>query len=195
MPHQVARTLSVLGHPLLVLPSAVLLHLAASGDQPQPMLLVALGFAAFAVLVLGYSWWQVRRQRWTHVDASQRHERRSLNRFLLLALAIAAAASAWLTSLRELALALALSALLVLAGMLGARWWKLSLHVAFAVFAACLLLRIGVWATLVGLAFAAAVAWSRLILSRHALRDLVAGAIVGAGAGLAYWQVLTRWPA
>lgn len=193
MPHHIARALSILGHPLLILPLAVLLLLAANGNQAQRMLQVALGFAVFALVVMGYSWRQVQGRRWAHVDASQRQERRSLNRFLFLALASAAVASLWLTALRELTLGLALAAALVLVAMLGARWFKLSLHVAFATFAACLLLRIGAWAMLAGMAFAAAVAWSRLILSRHAPRDLVAGAIAGAGAGFAYWQALSRW--
>ena len=37
-----------------------------------------------------------------------------------------------------------------------------------------------------GLAFAAAVAWSRLRLQRHVVRDLVAGTCTGAVAGTAY---------
>src|SRR3546814_12938217 len=80
---------------------------------------------------MGYSRWQVRRQRWRHVDASGRGERRSLNRFLLLLFAVATLAT-WAWASREFALGLALSALLVAAAMLSARWCKLSLHVAFA---------------------------------------------------------------
>src|SRR3546814_4503225 len=79
---------------------------------------------------MGYSRWQVRRQRWRHVDASGRGERRSLNRFLLLLFAVATLAT-WAWASREFALGLALSALLVAAAMLSARWCKLSLHVAF----------------------------------------------------------------
>jgi len=57
------------------------------------------------------------------------------------------------------------------------------------VFAAMLLLRAGAFAAVLGLIFAALVAWSRLQLARHARRDLVAGAIAGAGAGLAFLQL------
>src|SRR3546814_4070034 len=81
--------------------------------------------------VMGYSRWQVRRQRCRHVDSSGRGERRSLNRFLLLLFAVATLAT-WAWASREFALGLALSALLVAAAMLSARWCKLSLHVAFA---------------------------------------------------------------
>jgi membrane-associated phospholipid phosphatase len=183
---RLARAVSILGHPLLILPCSILLLAAADSDARQ-LSRLAIGFAVFALLVMSYSWWQVRRRRWAHVDASAQGERRSLNLFLLLALAISAPL-AWQGGLRELALGLALSALMIAVALLTARWWTLSLHVAFAVFAALLLLRAGAFAAMLGLVFAALVAWSRLQLARHARRDLVAGAIAGAGAGFACLQ-------
>ncbi len=193
MKHRLARALSIAGHPLSVVPLAVFASFVARGGDPRRALPFALGFAAFAGLAMGYSWWQVRRRRWAHVDASDPAERRSLNRFLFLALAAGAGLLGWQTSARELALGLALSAALVLAGAAAARWCKLSLHVAFATYAALLLARVGVGAASAGLAFAAAVAWSRLALSRHIPRDLVAGAIGGAAAGLAHWLIASPW--
>jgi membrane-associated phospholipid phosphatase len=179
---RLARAVSILGHPLVLLPFSMLL--LTSGSRTSWRL--ALGFAAFAVLVMAYSWWQVRRQRWAHVDASHRVERRALNRFLLVSLALAAPVAGF-AGMHEAALGLGLSAAMVGTAMLTARCWKLSLHVAFAVFAAALLWRAGGWMVMAGLAFAALVAWSRLKLARHAPRDLVAGALTGALAGVAFW--------
>jgi membrane-associated phospholipid phosphatase len=76
---------------------------------------------------------------------------------------------------------------MVAIAMLTARWCKLSLHMAFVVFAVFLLLLDAPWwAGLAGLCFAGAVAWSRLALRRHVPRDLIAGAAVGALAGIAF---------
>ena len=83
-----ARALSIAGHPMLALPLAVLAIALAQGDA-RSAAWSALGFAAFAALVMAYSWWQVRRGRWSHVDASATHERSTLNRFLLIALSMA----------------------------------------------------------------------------------------------------------
>lgn len=186
MNHAVARAVSIFGHPMLVLPLAALALTAARG-QYRMALWMGLGFAAFAALVMGYSSWQVRRGRWAHVDASGKGERRSLNRFLLAALLVSTGLSAWLGHSRELTLGLALSAAMVAAAMLTARWCKLSLHMAFVVFASLLLLfNASWWAGLAGMSFAAAVAWSRLALQRHVPRDLVAGACTGALAGIAF---------
>jgi hypothetical protein len=192
MPHALARALSIFGHPMLVLPLAVVTLALARGERVTAVWSAA-GFGAFAALVMGYSAWQVRRGRWAHVDASARHERGHLNRFLFVALAAGAALVAWRGTQPVFALGMAMSAAMILAAMASARWCKLSLHMAFAVFAAWLLRELGTAWTLAALLFAVAVAWSRLALRRHELRDLVAGAIAGTLAGAAFWPLAARW--
>ena len=190
MPTLLARALSILGHPLLLLPAAALLLAAHEGADTGRLSGLALALGTAAAVVMAYSWWQVRRRRWQHVDASGHDERGALNRFLLPAFAIAAVLLwAWTTQ-RELALGLALAALLIAVAMLTARWCKLSLHVAFAMYAAVLLAQVSWLACAAGVLFAGAVAWSRLALSRHATRDLIAGALTGTLAGLLFRQLL-----
>lgn len=190
MSHAVARAVSIFGHPMLVLPLAAL-ALALLRGQNRMALWMGLGFALLCALVMAYSWWQVQRGRWAHVDASGKDERRSLNRFLLAVLTVSALFAAWQGYTRELTLGLTLSAALVAAATATARWWKLSLHMAFAVLAAILLGNVSWWAGVAGLVFAAAVAWSRLRLQRHVPRDLLAGALAGALAGIAFMLLST----
>lgn len=182
MVHVFARAVSILGHPMLVLPAAALL-LATRTLGLREAAWMGLGFAAFAALVMGWSGWQVRRGRWQHVDASRHEERRTLNRFLLVALALAAVLGWAAGQPVQLALGLALAAALIAVAMLVARWCKLSLHMAFVIYAAILLGQIHPAWGIAGLLFAALVAWSRLKLRRHVPRDLVAGALAGASAG------------
>ena len=184
MSHALARAVSILGHPMLVLPLAAL-ALASGHRDGRDVVWLSVGFASFAMLVMGYSRWQVRRGRWRHVDASEHGERRALNRFLLMALTAAAALAVWRGPV-ELAWGLALSAALIAVAILSAPWCKLSLHMAFVVFAAVLLARLGAGWALAALGFAVAVAWSRLRLQRHAPRDLLAGLLAGALAGWAF---------
>lgn len=190
MPERIARFVSILGHPLLVLPAALLLPAAMRARDPQSLTSMAAGIALFAALVLGGSWWQVRRGRWAHVDASHRHERRSLNRTLLAMLLLAALAARYGLPEPDLALALLLAAAIVAIALLAARACTLSLHFAFAVYAAGLLWPLGGLAMAAGILFAAAVAWSRLRLSRHLPRDLFAGGLAGLFAAALYWPAL-----
>ncbi len=171
---------------MLVLPLASL-TLAWARGQYRTALWMGAAFSVFAAMVMGYSAWQVRRGRWSHVDASNASERRSLNRFLLIALLVSTALAAALGSSLELTLGLGLSAAMVGIALLTARWWKLSLHLAFVVFAACLLaFGASWWVGLMALAFAGLVAWSRLALQRHVPRDLIAGLVIGAAAGVVF---------
>jgi hypothetical protein len=186
MTNAFARALSIVGHPILVLPLTVLALTRTRGGGGD-VLWLGIGFGLFAAVVMGYSWWQVRRGRWGHVDASAKHERGSLNRFLLVALTIGTLLAAVLAPQRGLVWGLGLSAGLIAIAMLTARWCKLSLHMAFAVFAALLLSRLGWEYGVAGMLFVAAIAWSRLALRRHTRADLLAGTTVGALAGLAFW--------
>lgn len=187
---RLARTVSILGHPLLVLPAALALPVALRDGDTATLRSMLVGFALFSALMLGWSWRQVRHGRWAHVDASQPSERQSLNRTLLMVIAIGALV-AWLRSpAPDLPLALALSACIVAVAMLTVRGCKLSLHVAFVVYSAALLWPLGVFAVGMGCASAGIVAWSRLRLSRHRPRDLVAGAAAGGLAGSGYWLIL-----
>ncbi len=181
----IARMLSILGHPLLLLSLALLATVAVHGNRAQAGQL-GIGLALCAAGVLAYSWWQVRRKRWRHVDASGLRERRHLNVFLLALLGCATLLAGGSGATPALVIALALSAALVCVALATARWCTLSLHLAFATYAALLLAPLG-WGWLAAmLAFAAGIAWSRLQLARHRPRDLVAGAVAGLLAGACF---------
>jgi hypothetical protein len=184
-----ARALSILGHPGVVMPAALMVMSRQVGSAANAALFVALGVTGLVVL---YSLWQVRRGAWAHVDASQRPERLQLNRFVAMVL-LASSALAWLKQAPALALGLAASGGLVLVALALQRWCKLSLHVGFACFAAGLM-----WpdklAFSLGLLLASGVAWSRLVLKRHVPRDLWVGSMVGSAGALLVHGVLTRLP-
>lgn len=185
MSQTLARTISVLGHPLVMLPLAVLL-LSGMRAGEAGLMRMTLGLSMFAIVVIAWSWWQVRRGNWTHVDASSKRERRTLNRFLLFSLVLATLFSTWQQAPAPFVLGLALSAMLIAVAMVTSHWCKLSLHMAFAMYAALLLWQLHIGYGIATLAFSAAIAWSRLTLHRHTPADLVAGALAGLLAGIAF---------
>jgi hypothetical protein len=186
MPHAIARTISILGHPLVTLPIGVLLPSLRAAAPADAVTMLA-GFLGFALAVMLWSRARVRSGQWVHIDASHAHERRSLNRFLLPAILIGTALAWLLSSPPRMVLALAASAGIVLAALLLSRWCKTSLHVAFAVLATGLL-----WPLGHAVATAMAVAWSRLRLARHTATDLVAGGLAGVLAATATWALVPR---
>jgi hypothetical protein len=140
---------------------------------------------AIALCVIAYSLVQVRAGRWSHVDASVPRERSQLNLVLCMLLFGAAGLLWWSGQPRLLSLGLGLGGAMVVAAQLLRRWLKLSLHAAFAVFAAALWWPNAAGAAVV-LLLAAAVSWSRLALRRHTGIEVTAGLLAGAAAGCAF---------
>ena len=180
-----ARALSVIGHPALLMPAAVAGSAAANGAPPRVLQLGLAASMAVAVCVILYSLAQVRAGRWSHVDASAPRERRQLNLVLCMLLFGAAGLLWWTGQPRLLPLGLGLGGSMVVAALLLRRWLKLSLHTAFAVYAAALWWPNAGGAAIV-LLLAAAVSWSRLALRRHTGAEVAAGLLAGIAAGAVF---------
>lgn len=185
-----ARLVSVIAHPALLIPLAVIGAADARGATPGVRNVAAGAAIAAAVMVALYSLVQVRSGRWTHIDASQATERRQLNLFLCVVLFGMAGALALAGQPRPVSVALAVGGGIVIFALALRRRLKVSLHMAFAAYAAGLLwLQPGL---VVGMALLAlALAWSRLVLQRHTQAEVVVGAVAGCAAGLAF-QCLVR---
>jgi membrane-associated phospholipid phosphatase len=184
----IARTLSILGHPFVVIPGAV--ATLALHERASSAAVIVLMTCGIAGLVLAYSFWQVRRGRWQHIDASARAERRSLNLFLATVLFLGAAAAFYQMRGPGLALGLLLSGLLIMASMLLSPWAKLSLHAAFAAFAVLLLWPLPLWYLALASAVAAGICWSRVMLGRHTVVEVLGGSFLGVLCGACFWLVL-----
>jgi hypothetical protein len=127
----------------------------------------------------------VRRGRWSNVDASNPPERLIL---FIVALAGLVAALGWLLLndpqsflVRGMLVA---AAFLLLAALL-ARWVKLSLHVALAALAATTLCLLGSAVGYALIAVVPVVFWSRIVLARHNVRELLVGLALGVFTGIA----------
>jgi membrane-associated phospholipid phosphatase len=187
-PLAIARSLSILGHPLVVLPAAVavlVLHSHASSAA-----LIVSAVCGIAGAVLAYSFWQVHRGHWQHVDASARAERRALNLFLAIVLFLGAVVAFYLLSEPGLSLGLLLSGLLIVVMMLVSPWIKLSLHASFAVFAVLLLWPLKLWYVAIASVAAAGICWSRVLLARHTVAEVLGGGLLGGICGACFWFVL-----
>lgn len=180
-----ARVVSIVGHPAVLMPASVLWAAAREGADPRAAQVALQAAAAVIVVVLAYSIVQVRAGRLAHVDASVPAERVRLNLLLAGAL-VAATVGLWHTGANDAVVAgAAWSAAIVVVALAARRTLKLSLHCAFASYATALL-----WPSVAPLlllaGLTAAVAWSRLALRRHTRAEVVAGLVVGGAAGFGY---------
>jgi membrane-associated phospholipid phosphatase len=185
-----ARWISILGHPFTFV---LILVLATSGrgDGGVAAYRAAAIVLAVVLVPLGLFFWRRRASgRWTTIDASEPHNRPALYAAalaLLVPLALyyrfAASNGGAETTSRLLTGTLAAGLLLGLAAAAN-RWIKLSLHTAFAVFAGVVLAGTQPALGFAILAFAPILGWARLAMGRHALEEVVGGAVLGAAVGL-----------
>lgn len=180
---RVARWISVIGHPFLLMPvltGIIAYHLL----PPREALLAELVALGVVIVPAGlYTIRRVQKGLWSDLDVSQRHERTHFYGILLPLLCVLAVA-AWVANVpRSIPLgSLAIIGLVAIAYLLN-NWIKISLHTGFAIFVALTLSLIHPVLATVALLLACCVAWSRVVLQRHTLGEVLLGAVLGGLAG------------
>ena len=180
---KLAAWVSILAHPFVMvgLLVAVPAMRESSGSAVQAVLLVVIAvIVPIAVLMVR----QVRRGRWSNLDASKPSERPVL---FLVALAGLVAALAWLTindPQSFLVRGMTVTATFLLVAALLTRWVKLSLHVAFAALTATTVTLLGSAVGCLLIAVVPVFFWSRIALGRHQVHELVVGLVLGVVTGI-----------
>jgi hypothetical protein len=182
--HQLARWVSILAHPFVM--AGLLVAIPAMRQSPgNTMRSLLLFVLAVLVPVVALMVRQVRRGRWGNVDASRPSERPVL---FMVTLAGMTAALAWLyfnDPHSFLVRGILVVGGFVLAAAVLTRWVKLSLHVAFAALTATALTLLGSVAGYAVIAVVPLVFWSRLMLERHRVHELLVGLVLGVVTGIA----------
>ena len=175
--------MSIIVHPFvttLLLVAVVELRRGPSAAARSVATVALLLVLPLAVLMLR----QVRRGHWGTVDASHPRERPALyavgGAALLALLAYLTATSPDSPLVRGAGGTLAMVAVCGLATV----WIKVSLHVAVAALAATVLLQLGSPVGWMLALLLPVLAWSRVTMGRHRWREVAAGSVIGAIAGV-----------
>lgn len=180
---KLALSVSGVGHPLVMI---VLVVLALSWSRDPAAAWRITGFVAVMGLIpTGWLIWR----RWSrHPDAVQDASLPSTRPILFLTLLAVLLLSGCYFFLVEHSMFLvrgsAVTALMVAVAAVLNRWIKLSLHLAFAVYAGVILARVQVAYGLPVLLMVPFLAWARLVLGRHTLVEVIGGSALGFGAAV-----------
>jgi membrane-associated phospholipid phosphatase len=178
MPTVVARWISILGHPFIVLPLVVALTSASIA-----MTLVLIGVMVvmtFAILR------KVSRGDWNDFDVSLLEHRPGAYARAIPLVAAAWLLTSWLRRPTPISWGFGVAiALMVIAAALSRFRLKVSMHAAFASYAASFPVAT-IPALAAGLAvLALLIAWSRVVLRRHTVAEVIVGVALGAAGGIA----------
>lgn len=187
--HEVARWISILGHPFILIPALVAAVTIPWLPPQQAARIVGIVVLVSIVPMFLLIARRVRAGAWTNYDVSVREQRSGMYPLALAITAATVLALAWARVPRPILQGVLAILLLIGIAALVNLWLKISLHTAFAVFTALALLpNRGLVAG--ALLLAAAIAWSRLELGRHTLAEVIGGAVLGAvvGGGLIFFS-------
>lgn len=182
MKYFLARLFSILGHPAALIPAAAWIITNAHKNAPTYVIWLPIGCALAFVL---FSVYKARSGQWAHVDASNASERIELNLILGFSLLILSVCLVIAHLPDTVVIATSISGGIFLAAYILRNLAKSSLHVAFAIFASSLLWGMH-WYVIGFVLISVVVAWSRVVLERHSIKDIVFGFLIGAIAGICY---------
>ena len=179
--NQIARWVSTAGHPFVMV---VLLVLLLSWAMDPAGAVRITGFVvAMGLIPMGWLVWRGSASRRNQTgDAASSSTRPVLYLSLLAVLLLSAVYFYFVEHSAFLARGSVITAVMVAVAAGLNRWVRLSLHLAFAVYSGLILAKIHLGYGLPILLLAPLLAWSRLVLLRHTLPEVIGGALLGLGA-------------
>ena len=181
---RIARLLSTVGNPFVLLPvTTLLVSIRTTSPVKALAFAVALAVLGVAPLVLIVRH-RVRSGRWSDHDVSERSHRKEFYPVAILVTA-GSGVGLWLLGAPGIVVrgVFVTLVLLILASSLG-RWSKISLHTSIGAFCTVTLVTVNMWVAGAALILAAAVGWARIRLQRHTVWQVLSGAALGAAGGL-----------
>ena len=174
---RLATLLSLAGHPFVLVPATLLV----TTRQWRWAAVIAATTTVPMLVVIAR---KVRRGEWSDYDVS-RHEHRSGLYYAAVPLLILAAVVLYtLDAPRGIMRGLLAGSAMLAVGLAANRWLKVSMHMMFAAFCAVVIVKHFPLAAIAVLAALVAVGWSRRVLNRHTLAEVLVGSVAGAAAGV-----------
>lgn len=172
-----ARVISIAGHPFVLIP---LMVAVATRNWVWTAVVAAGTILPLFFIVLR----NVRRGVWSDHDVSRREQRGGLYRVALPLVAVSAAILYFLDASPGLMRGFAAAAAMLLLGVVGNRWLKISMHMMAAAFCGLTIAWLHPTTTVVIVPFVAAIAWSRRKLERHTWAEVWVGLGIGTAAAV-----------
>lgn len=190
MKPQIAKFLSVAGHPFLTVPAVVSASLFYVENFNTALLVAALiaGVIVAPLTVMMYK--KTKSGAYSNFDVSSQLQRKSWY-YTAAGLLVLAIVLLYVTNQSpSLRIGFLLAALLLLTAQIMNHFIKCSLHTAFNIFLCFLIASISLPLAGGFLLFICGVAWSRVYLKRHSVKEVAAGACIGAVYGSLLFALL-----
>lgn len=180
MKQKIARFISVAGHPLLTIPLYVALVTFASADGQKAAFNSFLIIGCIFVPLILWLYLKSKNGSYTNFDVSDRKQRKSVFVFIIPILCIVTfivykTGAQSNPVFQSLLFALILVTVLQISNF----YIKSSLHVSFNIYLSFLVMGADYKLGIIVLLLTIPIAWSRIELSRHTLKEVITGGTIG----------------
>ena len=184
MTSKTAKYISVIGHPLLTIPIFVISILFHFQDFKSALSISILMVFGIIVPLTIKMYIGEKKGLYSNFDVSDQGERKGWYFFSVALLTITVIFLFVTNQSHAVRFGFLLSALLLLSSQIVNYYIKSSLHVSFNIFLSFLIFPINIYLGTLFFLFVFVIAWSRVYLKRHTIKEVTTGAIIGTIFGL-----------
>lgn len=180
---KLAHYISIIGHPILTISVFAIVSFFKNEPVQKALFHSLLIVGAIAIPLLVKMYRGSRNGTYSNFDISNKTERQSWYLFPI-AILILVTVFLYLThQSREWCLTMLFSLAILIVSNLVNFFIKSSLHISFNIFLSFLLFAQNVFFGVFFLTFTILIAWSRFVLKRHSIKEIIAGAVIGFAIG------------
>lgn len=182
--YRIAKTVSVIGHPLLTLP-LFFMGIAFQQLPPKSATLASILLIGGIIMpVIGYTYWNVKRGKYTNFDLSNRVQRSGFYPILLSLVGLFVLFLSTIDQFQGMRYGAFCFFSLLISSYVINFVIKVSLHTSISFFLACTLYSFNQPLGNLMSVFSVVVAISRFVLNRHTVTEILLGSVLGLMAGV-----------
>ena len=184
MKTKIASYISVIGHPLLTIPIFTIIALFTYEKFQRALLHSSLILVCIFLPLTLKMYLKSKNSSYTNFDVSNKTQRQSWYIFALSLLLIVTIILFVTEQPRTLSLSVLFSLILLVTSQIMNYFIKSSLHVSLNIFLSFLIMPMNLIIGLLFIAFTIFIAWARLTLKRHTVKEIITGFIIGLTIGI-----------
>jgi len=184
MKKKIAQFISIAGHPLLTIPLFLVIITFTLEDFKKAFIISSLIIGGFFLPLILRLYLKSRNGSYTNFDVSDRKQRKSVFTFIVPILSVVTLFMYFTGQSTNLCLSLLFGLMLVIISQVVNLYIKSSMHVAFHLYLSFLILAMNTRIGIIALLITFPIAWSRIVLGRHTLKESLVGGGIGGMVGL-----------
>jgi len=181
---KIAKLISIVGHPLLTIPLYVALVMFAFTYIKKAAFNSFLIIGCIFIPLTLWLYLKSRNGSYTNFDVSDRKQRKSVFLFIIPILCVVTFIVYITGQSTNLCLSLLFALILISILQIVNLYVKSSLHVSFNIYLSFLIMSGNYGMGIMILLFTVPIAWSRIVLGRHTLKEVLFGGVIGFTVGL-----------